>query len=184
MKNRYSLPIAVFLFVVFSMASCSRDYENTLEIRTSNIPNAGKGVFATEPIPEGAVLGHYTGRYITQREHRELSRRNKWHYVMKLLDCAAKHTGGYTRIDGMNGNVFTRLNYAPVEFRNVRFRKICEEPYVLIIAIKNIHAGEELYVDYGPNYTYDFMKDRKVRDFFKKLRDRANVNAGRGVAHR
>ncbi|HQO04213.1 MAG TPA: SET domain-containing protein-lysine N-methyltransferase [Spirochaetota bacterium] len=184
MKNRYSLPIAVFVFVVFSMASCSRDYENTLEIRTSNIPNAGKGVFATIPIPDGAVLGHYSGHYITRAQHQDLCRRNKWHYVMRLLDCAARHTGGYTRIDGRDGNVFTRINHAPAEFRNVKFKKICEDPYVLIIAIKDIHAGEELYVDYGPKYTYDFMKDPKVQDFFKKLWDRANVNDGRGVAHR
>jgi SET domain-containing protein len=172
------------MFVLSTVVSCSRDYENTLKIRMSNIPNAGNGVFATEPIPEGAVLGHYSGRYITKAEHHDLARRNKWHYVMKLRDCAAKHTGGYTRIDGRDGNVFTRINHAPAEFQNVRFRKICEHPYVLIVAIKNIRPGEELYVDYGPNYTYDFLKDPKVTDFFKKLRDRANADNNGGVVHR
>lgn len=174
----------MIIIAAYANVSCGQDYERTLVIRTSNIPHAGNGVFATVPIPEGAVLGHYSGHYITRAQHQDLCRRNKWHYVMRLLDCAAQHTGGYTRIDGRDGNVFTRINHAPADFRNVRFKKICEDPYVLIIATKNIHAGEELYIDYGPKYTYDFMKDPKVLGFFAKLKEKRHGKDGGGAAHR
>jgi SET domain-containing protein len=89
--------------------------------------------------------------------------------MMGLLDCAKPHTAGITIIDGIEGNVFTRLNYAPAEFRNVKFEKICEAPFVKIMALRDIAAGEELWVDYGPRYRYDFMDDPAVVKFFADL---------------
>ena len=142
-------------------------FEKDLEVKPSLIPSAGKGLFTKVRIPKGSYLGHYTGRFITDKEHDRLFKEDKWHYVMGLLDCAAKNTGGYTLIDGVNGNIFSRLNHAPREFQNVRFLKICEYPYVKIIALRDIEPGEELYVDYGPDYIYDFMEIKEVKDFFK-----------------
>lgn len=62
------------------------------------------------------------------------------------------------------------MNYAPAEFQNVRFQKICEPPFVKIVALRDIAPGEELRIDYGPNYRYDFMKDEAVIKFFADLR--------------
>lgn len=145
-------------------------YEQHLEIRTSSIPHAGNGVFTTAAIPRGAVLGAYTGEFVTDEEYYRRYRANQWQYMMGLLDCAKPFTGGITTIDGVNGNVFTRMNYAPAEFQNVRFEKICEPPFVRIVALRDILPGEELWVDYGPNYRYDFMKDEAVVTFFADLR--------------
>ena len=63
-----------------------------------------------------------------------------------------------------------RMNYAPPEFQNVRFEKICEAPFVTIVALRDVAAGEELWVDYGPRYRYDFMEDAAVIAFFDGLR--------------
>jgi hypothetical protein len=38
--------------------------------------------------------------------------------------------------------------------------------------LKDIAAGEELWVDYGPNYRYDFMNDPAVVKFFADLHAR------------
>lgn len=89
--------------------------------------------------------------------------------MMGLLDCAKPHTGGLTTIDGIRGNVFTRMNYAPAEFQNVRFQKICEPPFVRIVALRDIAAGEELWVDYGPNHRCDSMKDEAFVKFCADL---------------
>ena len=62
------------------------------------------------------------------------------------------------------------MNYAPAEFQNVKFEKICEAPFVKIVALRDIAAGEELWVDYGPRYRYDFMEDPAVIKFFADLR--------------
>jgi SET domain-containing protein len=163
------------LIVVATAVSLSHGqppYEKQLEIRTSQIPHAGNGVFTKAVIPKGAYLGAYGGESITDEEYLRRAGANKWQYMMGLLDCAKPHTGGITTIDGINGNVFTRMNYAPAEFQNVKFEKICEAPFVKITALRDIAAGEELWVDYGPRYRYDFMDDEAVVKFFADLRAR------------
>jgi SET domain-containing protein len=144
-------------------------YERDLEIRTSRIPHAGNGVFTKVAIPKGAYLGAYTGEFITEEEYQRRAAENRWQYMMGLLDCAKPRTGGIATIDGIQGNVFTRMNYAPAEFQNVKFDKTCESPFVRIVALRDIAAGEELWVDYGPRYRYDFMQDPDVIRFFAGL---------------
>jgi SET domain-containing protein len=145
-------------------------YEKALEIRTSRIPHAGNGVFTKVAIPKGAYLGAYGGEFISDELYSRRAAANRWQYMMGLLDCARPDTGGITPIDGIEGNVFTRMNYAPAEFQNVKFEKICEPPFVKIVALRDIAPGEELWVDYGPRYRYDFMDDPAVIEFFASLR--------------
>jgi SET domain-containing protein len=167
---------AVVCATLVALPAGQSPYEKSLEIRTSRIPHAGNGVFATVAVPKGAYLGAYTGEFITDEEYLSRAAADKWQYMMGLLDCARPHTGGITTIDGINGNVFTRMNYAPAEFQNVKFEKICEAPYVRIVALRDIAVGEELWVDYGPRYRYDFMEDTAVIKFFADLRaERAKI---------
>jgi SET domain-containing protein len=144
-------------------------YEKDLEIRTSRIPHAGNGVFTKVAIPKGAYLGAYTGEFITEEEFQRRAATDKWQYMMGLLECAKPNSGGLLTIDGIKGNVFTRMNYAPAEFQNVKFEKICDAPFVKIVSLRDIAAGEELWVDYGPRYRYDFMEDPAVIKFFADL---------------
>jgi SET domain-containing protein len=170
-RLRFLLPaIAVATAVALSQGQSL--YEKDLEIRPSRIPHAGNGVYTKVAIPKGAYLGAYTGEFLTDEEYRRRVNADRWQYMMGLLDCAKPHTDGLTIIDGVNGNVFTRMNYAPAEFRNVKFDKICEAPFVKIVALRDIAAGEELWVDYGPNYRYEFMDDPAVVKFFADLRAR------------
>jgi SET domain-containing protein len=167
-RVRYLLP-AIAVATAVALSSGQSPYEKDLEIRTSRIPHAGNGVYTKVAIPKGAYLGAYTGEFITEEEYWRRYNANRWQYMMGLLDCAKPHTGGITIIDGITGNAFTRMNYAPAEFRNVKFEKICEAPFVKIMALRDIAAGEELWVDYGPNYRYDFMEDPAVVTFFAGL---------------
>ena len=171
LKERAFCALAILVLAAAVAASRGQSaYEKNLEIRTSRIPHAGNGVFTKVAIPKGAYLGAYTGEFVTDEEYWRRANADRWQYMMGLLDCATPHTGGITTIDGIKGNVFTRMNYAPAEFQNVKFEKICEPPFVKIVALRDIAAGEELWVDYGPNYRYDFMKDAAVITFFAELR--------------
>lgn len=167
------LLLAVALATAAAGPRAQSPHEQEFEIRTSRIPHAGNGVFAKAVIPKGAYLGAYGGELITDEEYLRRSAAGKWQYMMGLLDCAKPRTGGLVTIDGINGNVFTRINYAPAEFQNVKFEKICEPPFVKVVALREIAAGEELWVDYGPRYRYDFMEDPAVIAFFADLRARA-----------
>jgi hypothetical protein len=165
-----NLLLAIVVTAAVAAAQGQSAYERNLEIRTSRIPHAGNGVFTNVAIPRGAYLGAYTGEFITEDEFLRRSKEHRWQYMMGLLDCAKPRTGGIATIDGIQGNVFTRMNYAPAEFQNVKFEKTCDAPFVRIVALRDIAAGEELWVDYGPNYRYDFMEDLEVIKFFDHLR--------------
>jgi len=144
--------------------------EQALEIRTSTIPHAGSGVFTRVAIPKGAYLGANGGEFITEEEYMRRSAENRWQYMLGLLDCARPHSNGLVTTDGINGNVFTRMNDAPPEFQNVRSEKISEPPFVTIAALRDIAAVEELWVDCGPRYRYAVMADPAVVSFFAGLR--------------
>ena len=164
--------LAIVLTASVAVVGGQSSYEQHLDIRTSQIPHAGKGVFTKVAIPKGAYLGVYTGEFISEEEYGRRAGAGKWTYMMGLLDCARPHSGGIVTIDGINGNAFTRMNYAPPEFQNVKFEKVCEAPFVKVVALRDIAAGEELWVDYGPRYRYDFMEDPAVIAFFADLRAR------------
>ena len=160
-RFRY-LAVAAAIAAAAALARAqSFPYEKDLEIRASQVA-----------IPKGAYLGAYSGEFITDEEYQRRANANKWQYMMGLLDCATPRTGGISTIDGITGNVFTRMNYAPAEFQNVKFEKICDPPFVKIVALRDIAAGEELWVDYGPRYRYDFMEDPAVIGFFADLHAR------------
>jgi SET domain-containing protein len=168
MRRRF-LFLVVALTAAVAVPNSQSSYEQDLEVRTSRIPHAGKGVFTKVAIPRGAYLGAYTGEFISEEEYGRRAGAGEWTYMMGLLDCARPHTGGIVTIDGVNGNVFTRMNFAPPEFQNVKFEKVCAAPFV---ALRDIAAGEELWVDYGPRYRYDFMEDPAVIAFFAGLQAR------------
>jgi SET domain-containing protein len=147
-------------------------YEQDLAVRTSRIPHAGNGVFTAVAIPKGAYLGAYGGELITEEEFLRRAGQGRGQYMMGLLACATPHTGGLATVDGIDGNVFTRMNYAPPDLQNVKFEKVCDAPFVKIVALRDIAAGEELWVDYGPRYRYDFMNDPAVIAFFAEERAR------------
>ncbi len=50
-----------------------------------------------------------------------------------------------------------------------RFQGFLPAMFVRIMALRDIAAGEELWVDYGPRYRYDFMEDPEVIKFFAGL---------------
>lgn len=145
-------------------------YIATFEVRKSAIPNAGNGVFATQKVPANTDIGGYIGEYISEEKWQELAASEKWHYVIQMPECAYQYVSPNTMIDGINGNIHTRINYAPAEFQNVKYEYFCEEPFVRLVTLREIQPGEELYTDYGDKYTYFFMDDPAVKKFFADLR--------------
>ncbi len=143
-----------------------------ITLKSSRIPMAGMGVFASKDISKDTVIGEYKGKFLSDDEYWKLVNADEWHYVMGLDECSYKFTNGIKYIDGRFGNFTTRINFAPEEFQNVKFKKVCEKPYVVVIATKDIKKDDEIYVDYGPNYIYDFMELPEVKKHFESERKR------------
>lgn len=152
------------------LVSINREYDRKTVVRQSIIPNAGNGLFAVEKIMEGEVIGELGGRLVSDNDS---SHGN--HYIASIPECAWEKTHPYKYIDSKAhaGNV-SRINFAPSEingietnFQNAGIKQICEHPYFVFVATRDIEPGTEIWSSYGPNYEYDsFMSLPEVRDFF------------------
>jgi SET domain-containing protein len=175
----------IFLFFIFSiiLLSCTKKVSqdkpriDLLEVKESEIPGAGKGLFAKQDIPVGTYLGAYSGKKITEREANRLRKAKKDHYFFGLPNCSLNlpQNIGYSIINGDPEHYISKVNFAPrsinneeVEFINVAFLEFCTEPHIRLYAIEEIKAGEELYATYGEDgYDYDsFMQIKEVQEFF------------------
>lgn len=148
----------------------NRVYETRTVVRKSTIPNAGNGLFAAVEIARGEVIGELGGR-LTLTD--ELPEGNG--YLAAIAECAWEKSHPYTHIDSKEGGGHvSRINFAPSEingietnFQNAAIRQLCEPPYVVFVATREIEPGTEIWASYGPSYDYDrFMLLPEVRDFF------------------
>lgn len=131
------------------------EFEAKLKVAISTIEDAGNGLFALDKIPKGAIVCNYTGyRHDYQSQKRLLDRA----YVLKLQN-------GWPKFDRRNDGFVDALPCKDVLARfindprdeqkyNVKFEHI-QEPGVWhcpVVALRDIEAGEELFISYGPRY--------------------------------
>lgn len=148
----------------------NKEYEKRTVIKPSTIPNAGDGLFARVKIKEGEVIGELGGQLVSDDNYPEDS-----FYIAAIPECAWEKTYPYKYIDSKeHGANVSRINFAPREingvktgFQNAAIKQLCEAPYFIFVAVKDIEAGAEIWSSYGDDYDYDsFMKLPEVRDFF------------------
>lgn len=165
-------------FLCFFIISLAADPPKTrtretdyVTVKKSLVPGAGEGVFAKKKISKGMLIGYYLGEFLSMEEARVLYKKNEHHYFFGTPECAKKPETPY--IDGDREHYVSKVNFAPakmngkeVNFINVYFKKFCQDPYVRLFAARNIEPGEELYVSYGSDYEYFFMKEPDVIQFF------------------
>ena len=139
-------------------------------IAPSRIPKSGFGLFAREAIKQGEIIGELGGQLV---EAPDLE--NPSAYLAGLPDCAFMKIPPYRYLDSKeNGGNVSRANFAPSSingketgFQNAKIERVCDAPYVVFVATKDIEPGAEIWASYGPHYYYErFMYDPVVRDFF------------------
>lgn len=139
-------------------------------IAPSKIPGSGFGLFARVAIKEGEVIGELGGQLLAEPDPLNPSA-----YLAGLSDCAVAALQPYRYLDSKDhGGHVSRANFAPrtingkeTNFQNARIHRICEAPYVVFVATKDIAPGAEIWASYGPHYDYErFMDAPAVRDFF------------------
>ncbi len=156
-----------------ALVKINQSYEKRTAVKKSRIPNAGNGLFAAVNIKKDEVIGELGGRFVTDDNYPADSS-----YVASIPECAWEKIHPYKYIDSKEygGNV-SRINFAPAEingietnFQNATIKQICEYPYVVFVALRDIKAGEEIWSSYGEHYDYDrFMTAPEIRDFFCSL---------------
>lgn len=113
-------------------------------VRDSSIADAGKGLYALEPVAIGAMIGEYCGDTID----------SIWRWLrVRNLDYAARTNNDYVRIDAANhpeAHMRYINHHEDPGSRNVQLKEIDGRKYY--IATRTIDAGEEMFSNYGDFY--------------------------------
>lgn len=121
-----------------------------LKVKTSQLPNAGKGLYTTTPIKKGEKIIEYLGEIIDWKEYLKRVDKNEDGYlffISKKLCIDAYNTpqhiaryandaAGLSRVKGLNNN-------SKYDIENNR---------CFIVATKNISANSEIFVTYTKEY--------------------------------
>ena len=121
-----------------------KDHEYT--IKTSTIPNSGFGAFTNIHLPKGTILDYYRGKKLNEKQYTDL--KNKAY----IWSVKSKDKGQFY-VDGQNINSSNWLRY----LNDSRDHRINIRPYqykskIFYKTMKDIHPGEELFVNYGESY--------------------------------
>lgn len=140
--------------------------EKKVEIKSSTLPNAGKGLFAKEFIPKETRIVEYKGKITTWKEVDDKDGNNGYIYFVKsnhVIDASshpsalaryANDARGLQRVKGLKNNA---------EYIEDGLR-------VFIEAKRDIPAGEEILVEYGKEYWDVIRHNQKVEKEREKLR--------------
>ena len=119
-----------------------------LELKQSNIKNAGKGLFTMKAIKKGANIAKYTGTMVSDEEFE--ANPSPYGLVVKknrLIDAASTQTGlaRYANSCKKGNNCKGNNSRFSISHRT-------NPPTVWLKATKNIKAGDEIFVPYGSKY--------------------------------
>ncbi len=145
--------------------------ENKVRVKKSELPGAGKGLFARSFIPKGSRIVEYTGEITTWKEVDHEEGTNGYIYYVKrnhVIDASrtpealaryANDARGIVRVKGMTNNA---------EYTEEGLK-------VYITSTKDIPAGAEILVDYGKEYwdviRYNLRLDRERKRNNKSPQD-------------
>lgn len=121
-----------------------------LTVKTSQLPNSGKGLFTTTAIKKGEKVIEYQGEIIDWKEYEKRVELNRDGYLFfinkkKCIDAFntpqykarfANDAAGLGKVKGLKNNCVYEI----------------EGDKCYIVATKNIPEGEEIFVSYSKEY--------------------------------
>jgi SET domain-containing protein len=122
--------------------------EKQLYVKKSTLPNAGKGLFTKKFIPKGTRIIEYKGKVKTWKEVQAEEGDNGYIYyvkrshvidALKIKNSLARYANDARGLERVK-NISNNAEYAEDGVR------------VFIESTKDIPAGSEIFVSYGPEY--------------------------------
>ncbi len=134
-----------------------------LKVKTSTIPQSGKGLFTAIDVPKGTVITEYIGRRATWADVEDDADNPYIYFIdeqnvidaskdLKSLGRYANDAAGLTRVPGLKNNA---------EYYE-------EDNRVYIKAKAPIPAGSEIFVSYGKDYWSQVRDNIKLDTAAKK----------------
>jgi uncharacterized protein len=143
-----------------------RNYNTeSYEVRTSSLPNCGLGVYTKHDIPKGTRIMEYTGKRLTHQEYCERYKVNAaGRPTVECLYVAQAGRGVY--IDATDrdlANEACLINHVNrswglhnCDLKNATVpdpdNAHAKRSAVVVVATRDINAGEELFTQYGTQY--------------------------------
>ena len=114
-------------------------------IKTSTIPNAGKGAFTNIHLPKDTVLDYYKGKKVSAKKYEKLvNDRYSWELSSPkgpfYIDAHRKKDSNWLRY--LNDPRDNRVNVEPYQYGGKLYYR----------SITEIYPGQELFVSYGDEY--------------------------------
>jgi SET domain-containing protein len=121
--------------------------DSILMVKTSTIPNTGKGLFAKKQISKGSYITEYLGKISTWKDADHDDGNNAYIYYINrkhVIDAKgskafahyANDASGFKKIKGLSNNS----------------EYVVDGKRVFIVAKRDIAKGEEIFVGYGKDY--------------------------------
>lgn len=153
--------------------------EKQLYVKKSTLPNAGKGLFTKKFIPKGTRIVEYKGRTRTWKEVQADDQESPYIYYVtrnfvidalndkKAMARYANDARGLERVKDINNNA----------------EYVEDGTRVFIEAAKDIPAGGEIFVSYGPEYWQVIRHNMRIDEKEKKklLANGTKVNGKKAV---
>lgn len=129
-----------------SIEASESDY---LFVKSSQLPNAGNGLFTAIAIYKDEVISIFKGEILTTLQAKLRANKGKDKYFMSMPNG--------TMLDSMNTNCFAKYandaeGFSKSKFKNSAKIALDEDDNVCIIATRNIKVNEEIFCGYGKAY--------------------------------
>ncbi len=128
----------------------------TLKVKKSTLPNAGKGLFVKTKFSKGTIVAEYEGRLCKWKDVEDDVDNGYIYHIndSTVIDAAesmhtfgryANDAAGFQKIDGVKNNA----------------KYVEKGKRVFIMATKKIYAGNEVFVSYGRLYWKQVRENMK-----------------------
>jgi len=129
-----------------------------LYIETSQLPNAGRGLYTSIDIFKGEVISLFKGKRLSEKMAARLAQQNKDGYFINMLDGSI--------LDSREVHCFAKYANDSQGLGKTKFPynaeiSLDDDEQVCLLALKKIKAGEEIFCSYGKKYWQKFKQSTK-----------------------
>ena len=167
---RLAMPFYIFKCVIMNLelidinvVDVPKYIPDFLQIKYSNIPNAGLGIFTNKGVKAGTFLGNYMGEIIKDEQNINESSAYIFNSNRFIIDAYDIEKSNYTRfINCSSSNEDEKENVMVIRyaskntnssvFTTKNGKQIDIEGYIFFFAKRHIEEGEELLFNYGDSY--------------------------------
>ena len=126
-----------------------------LYVKTSQLPNAGKGLYTSVTLFKDEVISVFKGEVLSDKEAASRAEKNQDGYFINMLDGSI--------LDSRKISCFAKYANDSQGLRKTPFPynaeiSLDDDEQICLIALKKIKPGEEIFCSYGKKYWKKFKR--------------------------